>query len=135
MIRSPFRPRFSPAARGETPRQHRERRGALLAALALATLASASGALGRERPGESAGGGRGRGGNPNFSQLRELAGLIRPGMGMGGLFGGRGGGGGQGDFVDPGSYTVTVKIGDRTMSRALVVEHAADMAAGGPPSP
>ena len=56
MIRCPLRPRFSPVF------------CALLAALALATLASASGTLGRERPGESTGGGRGRGGNPKRSR-------------------------------------------------------------------
>ena len=80
----------------------------------------------RERPGESTrGGGRGGGGRgraPNFNQMRELAELIRPGMGMGGLFGRRGGGGGQGEPVESGSYTVTITIGDRELTRTLVVE-------------
>ena len=59
---------------------------------------------------------------PSFNRMRELAELIRPGMGMGGLFRGRGGGGGQGDLVESGSYTVTVRIGDRELTRTLVVE-------------
>ncbi|MDE2984210.1 MAG: hypothetical protein OXU69_05845 [Gemmatimonadota bacterium] len=80
----------------------------------------------RERPGESTrGGGRrggGRRGAPNFNQMRELAELIRPGVGMGGVFGGRRGGGGQGEPVEPGRYTVTVRIGDLELTRTLVVE-------------
>ena len=82
-----------------------------------------------ERPGESparaGGGGRGGRQGANFNQLRELAELIRPGMGMGGFFGrgrGGGGGGGQAGPVEPGSYTVTVKIGERTLTHTLVVE-------------
>lgn len=79
-----------------------------------------------ERPGESQGrGGRGGGGRQGGNaQLRELAELILPGMGMGAFFGrGRGGGGGgQAEMVEPGTYTVTVKIGERTLTRAMVVE-------------
>ena len=83
----------------------------------------------RERPGESVGGGGrrgggGGGGRPDMGRMRELADLVRPGVGMRGLFG-RGGGGGQGgggELVEPGSYTVTVRIGDRTLSRTLMVE-------------
>ena len=81
----------------------------------------------RERPGESAGGGGrrggggGGGGRPDMGRMRELADLVRPGVGMRGLFG-RGGGGGQGEPVEPGSYTVTIKLGDRTLSRTLMVE-------------
>ena len=85
----------------------------------------------QERPGESMrGGGRGGGGRgraPNFNQLRELAELIRPGMGMGGLFGRRGGGGGQGEPVESGSYTVTIMIGDRELTRTLVVERVGEV--------
>ena len=91
----------------------------------------------RERPGESppraaggggrGGGGGGRFGGANMNQLRELAELIRPGMGMAALFGrGRfgGGGGGQSTLVEAGTYTVTVQIGERTLTRAIVVEGA-----------
>ena len=87
----------------------------------------------RERPGESAGGGRGGRRPPNFNQMRELAGLIRPGVGMGGLFGRRRGGG-QGDLVEPGTYTVTISIGDRTMTAPLVVERVGAMADPDPAS-
>ena len=87
----------------------------------------------RERPGESAGGGRGGRRAPNFSQMRELADLIRPGVGMGGLFGGRGGGG-QGDPVEPGTYTVTISIGDRTLTTTMVVERTGAMANPDPAS-
>ncbi len=81
----------------------------------------------RERPGESVGGGGrrggggGGGGRPDMGRMRELADLVRPGVGMRGLFG-RGGGGGQGEPVEPGSYTVTIKLGDRTLSRTLMVQ-------------
>ena len=84
----------------------------------------------QERPGESMrGGGRrggGRGGAPNFNQMRQLAELIRPGVGMGGVFGGRRGGGGQGELVEGGSYTVTFRIGDRELTRTLVVERVGE---------
>ena len=88
----------------------------------------------RERPGESAGGGRGGRRAPNFNQMRELADLIRPGVGMGGLFGRRGRGG-QGEPVDPGTYTVTLSIGDRTLTTELVVERVGAMANEDPESP
>ena len=60
----------------------------------------------RERQGESMrGGGRrgGGGGGPDFNQMREFAELVRPGMGMGGLFGRRRGvGGGWVTWWSPG---------------------------------
>ena len=88
----------------------------------------------RERPGESAGGGRGGRRAPNFGQMRELAELIRPGVGMGGLFGRRRGGG-QGDLVEPGTYSVTISIGDRTLTTQLVVDRVGAMANQDPASP
>ncbi len=89
----------------------------------------------RERPGESAGGG-GRGGGgarraPNFNQLRQLAELVRPGVSMGGLFGGRRGGG-QGELVEPGAYTLTLTIGERTLTTTLVVERTGPLATSNP---
>ncbi len=87
----------------------------------------------RERPGESAGGGRGGRRAPNFNQMRELAELVRPGMGMGGLFGRRGRGG-QGELVEPGMYTVTISIGDRTLTTALAIERVGAMANPDPAS-
>ena len=82
----------------------------------------------QERPGENTRGGGRRGGGRggNFGQLRELAELIRPGVGTRGLFGGRRGGGGQGELVEPGSYTVTIRIGDRELTRTLVVERVGE---------
>lgn len=87
----------------------------------------------RERQGESAGGGRGGRRPPNFNQMRELAELIRPGVGMRGLFGRRGGGG-QGDLVEPGMYTVTISVGDRTLSTRLIVERVGATANSDPAS-
>ena len=88
----------------------------------------------RERPGESAGGGRGGRRAPNFGQMRELAELIRPGVGMGGLFGRRRGGG-QGNLVEPGTYTVTIFLGDRALTTQLVVERVGAMANPDPENP
>ncbi len=83
-----------------------------------------------ERPGESIGGRGGRGGSSQYSQLRQLADIIRPGVGMRGLFG-RGRGGGQASLVDPGSYTVTLKLGDRTYTRMLAVDRKEGYTPGG----
>ncbi|MYC93008.1 MAG: hypothetical protein F4X15_16230 [Gemmatimonadetes bacterium] len=66
--------------------------------------------------------------------MRELAELIRPGVGMGGLFGGRRGGG-QGNLVEPGTYTVTISIGDRALTTQLVVERVGAMANPDPENP
>ena len=88
----------------------------------------------RERPGESPGGGRGGRRAPNFGQMRELAELIRPGVGMGGLFGRRRGGG-QGNLVEPGTYTVTISIGDRALTAQLLVERVGAMANPDPENP
>jgi len=59
------------------------------------------------------------GGGSSYGQVRELADIIRPGAGLGGLLrGGRGGG----PLAEPGSYTVTVELGDKTLTRKLIVE-------------
>ena len=52
--------------------------------------------------------------------MRELSELISPGQGMRGMF--RRGGGGQADMVEAGSYTVTLKVGERTFTQTLIVE-------------
>lgn len=77
----------------------------------------------RERPGESMGGG-GRGGF-DFGRMRELADIVRPGVGIGGLF--RRGRGGQGPLSDPGTYTVTLKVGERTFTQPLTVERVGSL--------
>ena len=71
----------------------------------------------QERPAErAAGGARGA----NYGQMRELGELINPGQGMRGMF--RRGGGGQAEMAEPGSYTVTLKVGERMFTQTLVVE-------------
>lgn len=74
----------------------------------------------RERPAERVAGAGGQR-SPDYGQMRELAELINPGQGMRGL---RRGGGGQAEMVGPGSYTVTLKVGERTFTQTLVVERA-----------
>lgn len=76
-----------------------------------------------ERPGESMGG-RGRGGF-DYGRTRELADIIRPGSGLGGLF--RRGRGGRGPLAEPGTYTVTLKVGERTLTRELTVTRVGDL--------
>ena len=66
--------------------------------------------------------------------MRELAELVRPGMWMGGLFGRRRGGG-QGNLVEPGTYTVTISIGDRVLTTQLVVQRVGAMANLDPENP
>ncbi|HSM61344.1 MAG TPA: hypothetical protein VK849_11125, partial [Longimicrobiales bacterium] len=77
----------------------------------------------QERPGESMGGG-GRGGF-DFGRMRELADIVRPGVGIGGLF--RRGRGGQGPLSDPGTYTATLKVGERTFTQPLAVERVGSL--------
>lgn len=79
-----------------------------------------------ERPGEQFGGG---GGGFNFGRMRELANLIMPGAGIGSLFrrfgGGRGGG--QAPLAEPGDYTLTLKVGDRTFTQTLKVDRVGEL--------
>ena len=75
------------------------------------------------RPGESIGGG-GRGGRSNeYAMRRDIADIIRPGAGMRAVFG-MGRRGGRPSVVDPGSYKLTLKLGDRTWTRSLAVNRA-----------
>jgi len=77
----------------------------------------------RERPGEG-GGGAGF----DFGQMRELASLIMPGVGLGTLFGRLGrGGGGEAPLAEPGTYTLTMSIGDRTFTQELVVDRVGEL--------
>ena len=78
----------------------------------------------RERPAEQMGGG-GRG---NFGQMREIADLIAPELGFRALRSMFRGGGGQAPLMDPGVYTVTLKVGDKTFTQTLVVERAGTLA-------
>jgi hypothetical protein len=85
-----------------------------------------------DRPGEgtvgggfAAGGGGGFGGAGGAAELQRIAAAFRvagvpglPGVRIGGGFGG---GAGGAPFADPGSYTVHVTIGDRTLSSPLQV--------------
>ncbi|MEQ8331374.1 MAG: hypothetical protein RH859_13020 [Longimicrobiales bacterium] len=75
----------------------------------------------RDRPGESTGGG----GGFDFGRMRTLADLVTPGGGLGALF--RGGGGAPAPLAEPGTYTVSLEIGDRTFTRDLVVERHGDL--------
>ncbi len=75
----------------------------------------------RDRPGEQMGGGGFGAGQ--FGQMREVSDLIMPGQGTQSLM--RRffrGGGGQGPMMEPGTYTLTLKVGDRTLTQTLVVE-------------
>jgi hypothetical protein len=74
----------------------------------------------RERPGEGRGGGMA--GFGNFSQIRTLADLMMPGAGMQTLMRRFFGGGGQAPLMEPGVYTITLKLGDQTFTQILTVE-------------
>jgi photosystem II stability/assembly factor-like uncharacterized protein len=74
----------------------------------------------RERPGEGQGGGMG--GFGSFSQIRTLADLMMPGAGMQALMRRFFGGGGQAPLMEPGAYTITLKLGDQTFTQTLTVE-------------
>jgi len=79
----------------------------------------------QERPGESPPGSST--GGMDFGQMRTLAELINPGGGMTALFRRFGGSGGQAPLAAPGTYTVTLKVGDKTFTRDLRVEREAGL--------
>ena len=74
----------------------------------------------QERPGETPPGST-AGAGMDYGQMRTLADLISPGGGLTALFR-RGGSGGQAPMAEPGTYTVTLTVGDRTFTRDLRVE-------------
>jgi hypothetical protein len=63
----------------------------------------------------------------DFGQMRTLAELIIPGGGMNALFRRFGGSGGQAPLAAPGTYTITLKVGDKTFTRDLRVEREAGL--------
>jgi hypothetical protein len=74
----------------------------------------------QERPGETPPGSSA--GGVDFGQMRTLAELVNPGGGMNALFRRFSGTGGQAPLAAPGTYTVTLKVGDKTYTRPLLVE-------------
>jgi len=79
----------------------------------------------QERPGETAPGSTA--GAMDYGQMRTLADLINPGGGMSALFRRFGGSGGQAPLAAPGTYTLTLKVGDATFTRDLRVEREAGL--------
>jgi photosystem II stability/assembly factor-like uncharacterized protein len=80
----------------------------------------------RDRPGESP---PGAGSGMNFGQLREVAGLVVPGAGMGQLmrmFGG-GGRGDQGPLAEPGTYELSMTVGGKTFTSELRIERVGEV--------
>ena len=65
----------------------------------------------------------------NFGQMRELADILVPGAGMGQLmrmFGG-GGGSGQPPLAEPGSYTLTMTVGNETFTTELTIDRVGEL--------
>lgn len=73
----------------------------------------------QERPGETR---PGAAAGMDYGQLRTLAELINPGGGTNALFRRFGGPGGQARLAEPGTYTVTLNVGEATFTTSLVVE-------------
>lgn len=77
----------------------------------------------QERPGERVAGSRGSAG---FSQMQELAELVMPGVSMSTMMRMFRRSGRQGEMVDPGSYTVILKVGERTLTQSLTVQRVGE---------
>jgi hypothetical protein len=73
----------------------------------------------QDRPGETPPGQAG--GGFDYGKMRELADMVNPGGGLGSLFRRFSRGGGA-PMAAPGTYKVTLKVGDQTWSRHLKVE-------------
>ena len=71
----------------------------------------------RERPGEAAAGG----GFGGMSEMSTIVDLIMPGEGFAGLMRRFENVSTQGDLVEPGTYTLTMSIGDRTFTQTLEI--------------
>ena len=81
------------------------------------------------RPGENMSPG---GGGFNYGQMRELSNLIMPGAGLGGLFR-RGRGGAEAPMAEPGEYTLTMTVGERTFTRTLTVDRVGEITGNNSP--
>ena len=79
----------------------------------------------RDRPGESAPGAAG--GGMDYGRMRELAEIVNPGGGMSSLFRRFGGSGGGAPLAQPGNYTVTLKVGDKSFTQSLKVVRQAGL--------
>ncbi len=78
----------------------------------------------RERPGETPPGSGG--GGFNFGRMLTLVSLIVPDASLGSLFRRFGGGGGA-PLVEPGVYTLTMTVGERTYTQPLTVERVGEV--------
>jgi len=85
----------------------------------------------QERPGETPPGSAA--GGMDYGQMRTLADLINPGGGLNALFRRFGGSGGVAPMAAPGTYTVTLQVGDKTFTRDLRVEREAGLTGNSSP--
>jgi hypothetical protein len=69
----------------------------------------------------------------DYGQMRTLAELINPGGGLTALFRRFGGSGGQAPMAAPGTYRVTLTVGDARFTRDLRVEREAGLTGNSAP--
>jgi len=84
----------------------------------------------RERPGERMSGGQGGGGT---NRTREIFGLMFPDQDYRTVMRRFRRGGGQGDRVGPGTYSLTLKAGDKTFTQSLTVKRVGGFGDDTPP--